>query len=165
MGSHNRLPIVFKEINMDKFFIILNAANYKNGYEFDDGFNDTSKFGFNMEFTSIYNIFAHVYSGPCYREVIIPDNLPILFFKKTENGYLYNSDKLILGEVKIWDINNIKYLIDNGADIFAGDYALIRWSLQNNLIVFYYLQEYVCEVIGEHVWSDIIDYFIKRGIL
>ena len=159
-----------------RFFKVLNAANYKNGYEYEDGLNDMSNvIGADGEpfvcfFTDIKHIFAYLDYGPCFREVFIPDNMPIIFEAGESFGpgypYIpgYYSRKVILGEVMPWTVNNIKYLIENVADISVNKYNIVKWALMYNFEVFYYLQEYIYDK-DPSIWDAIINDLQLRGFL
>lgn len=159
-----------------RFFKVLNAANYKNGYEYDDGLNDVSQFigvdgePFECFFTDIEHIFCYIYYGPCYREIFIPDNVPIINYKPESfsiNEPLipgFSSNKVILGDLKLWNVSNIKKLIEEGADISVCDYHIVRWALVYNFEIFYFLQNYIIDL-DENLWLKILQNLQLEGFL
>lgn len=140
----------------DKFFIVLNAANYIGGYEFDSGLNDPGSL---IYFTNIANIFHFLDCGPCFRRVIIPDNIPLLI----SHNDTYMLDKVIMEDIQLWTPENIKWLIDNGANISVDDFKLFKWALKYNFEVFYFLQEYICNI-DESLWSYIVEKLEKQNL-
>lgn len=158
-----------------RFFKVLNAANYKNGYEYEDGLNNLANFigadnePFNCFFTDIKHIFAYIYYGPCFREVFIPDSTAFIYEKGEEisaNSYIpgWYSDKVILGDVKLWTSENVKWLIEQGADISVENYQIVKWALMYNFEIFYFLQEYICDL-SEELWTNILVDLQDRGFL
>lgn len=159
-----------------RFFKVLNAANYRNGYEYETGLNDLSKYigvdgePFQCFFTDIEHIFAYVYYGPCFREIIIPDTCGIINFygeHMSPDSELipgWYSDKLILGDLKLWTVDNVKWLIENGADISVENYQIVCWALNYNFEIFYFLQEYICEQ-SEELWNNILVDLQYKGFL
>ena len=156
------------------FYKVFNSANYYNGYEYDDGLNDLSNYiGTNKKplectFVSVHDIFCYVDSGPCYRQIIIPDEMPVLFSTPVQYGDdiipRFISNKVILGDIKLWTVDNIKNLIKEGADISIANYKLVKWSLLYNFQIFYFLQDYISSL-DENLWSCIIQDLESRGFL
>ena len=156
-----------------KFFKVLNAANFKNGYEYGTGINDVSNFigldeePFKCFFTDIEHIFAYIYYGPCFRE-INTEYCPFIFEagEKISDDYIpgWYSDIIYLGDLKLWTVDNIKWLIENGADISVENYQIVQWALMYNFQVFYFLQEYICSK-SEELWGTIMENLQERGFL
>lgn len=159
-----------------RFFKVFNAANFRNGYEYETGINDLSSLigtdGNPMKcyFTDIEHIFCYLNYGPCFREITIPDSTPIII----ENGEKFQisssyipgwyTDKVILGDIKLWSVDSVKYLIELGADISVENYYIVQWSLMYNFEIFYYLQEYICKL-DENLWTEIVVDLQNRGYL
>ena len=161
-------PIISMNDRRSKFFKVLNAANYESGYEFHDGLNDVSKFlnldGMNYYcfFTDIEHIFAYLDNGPCFREIQIPEGTKVQRKTLKDNTPIYFSNKAILGPVKTFTVDTIKELISLGADISTDNYAIVRWALQNNFEVFYFLQDYISDY-SDIIWFRIILDLEYRG--
>lgn len=161
---------------LDRYFMILNAANYIRGFEIDDGLNDFSKSKdedgkpMTIEFVEIENIFAFIELGPCFREVYVTSDTPII----TE-GYLvapstgeqipgFFTRKADLGAIRTWTPQNIIDLINYGADITVADYNIVRWALRYSFEVFYFLQEYICER-SEDEWDYVVNMLLERKLM
>lgn len=163
----------YEYISDNLFFKVFNAANYRNGYEYDDGINDLRNYigldnkQFYCFFTDIKNIFYYLDYGPCFRQVLIPKNIPFVYTskdcldKETEVKEFY-SDIIELGSIMLWNTKNIKWLIENGADISANNYYIIEWSLMNNFEVFYFLQDYLGDT---EIWLNKLKELELRGFI
>lgn len=159
-------PISFTE-EYTRFFKVLNSANYRYDWEYEDGLNDMrlslDQFGYPMstDIIDIDHIFEKIFYGSCYREVFIPKECPVI---KIDNFGRYWTNYFILGEVKPWSTKNIKELISIGADISVHNYGLVEWALLNNFEIFYYLQELICNY-SEELWTKIIEDLHDRNFL
>lgn len=157
-----------------RFFKVLNAANYRDGWEYDDGINDLRNIinsdnkPFYSYFTNIKNILYYLNYGPCFREVFIPTTVPFIYtsideitqFDKIEEFY-FNYIKL--GPIKLFNCKNIKWLIENGADISCnGTYYIIEWALMHDFETFYYLQDLIGNT---EAWKYKIEEIESRGFL
>lgn len=153
------------------FYKVFNAANFKNGYEYDDGVNDlrntirykNGKFiPYMCCFTDIRNIFCLLDYGPCFRRVLIPSNIPFIYDNTDNVEDQYYSDIIEVGPIMLWTAENIKKLIELGADISVRDYRIINWSFRYNFEVFYFLQNLLYET---EVWENKMEEFKLKGMI
>lgn len=167
---------MFNFFKQDIYYAVFNAANCISGYEVDDGIIDftnavdESGNPVRVNFVNVENIFAFVDCGPCFREVIVPSNSPIIETKtlqipNTDDCIeIYNSNYLELGKLFTWTAENIINLINRGADISIGNYKIVKWALLYNFEAFYFLQEYICGR-SEELWGEIISKLQQEGLL
>lgn len=166
-------PIMSVNDKRTIFFKVFNAANYRSGYEYQDGYNDLSKYldlegnPYTCYFTDIEHIFAYLNYGPCYREIIVPEDAEL--HSSTDIMSInpipeWNSNKVKLGDVKIFNLANIKDLISKGADISVENYYIVEWALMRNFEVFYFLQDYIYDFSPE-IWQRILEDLQFRGFL
>ena len=165
------------ELEYEKKYIkVLNAANYKNGWEYKTGLNDLRNLigvdgkPFYCYFTDIKHVFWYLDYGPCFRFVYIPDSKEVI----EELDYInlrYNisipcwKSRLVqLSVVGLWRIDNIKYLIEEGADISANNFGIVQWALEHDFEIFYFLQDYICNL-SEELWTNIVRDLEFRGFL
>ena len=130
--------ILIKKISKSKknvkFYTITNEEETSNSYNYVTGLNiDPPGFGLREfmgnNFTDSRitfcreDILAFLPQGIWIREVTLPKEAKIYKFKGSPKGW--RADRIILGERRRIDINVIRQLIDEGADVHAdNDYAL-----------------------------------------
>jgi len=101
---------------------------------------DVGKEGLGLVFAS-RDIFALFDNGSYVRRVEIPSGARI---KKIKGDLrLWRADRLVLREREKIDLDLIKRLIEEGADVSAGEYAIVWWALRNkNVEAFKFLLPY-----------------------
>ena len=156
-----------------KYVKFMNAANWINSpsrlgldgaYEFDDGLNDDyemTDIAAYTDFVEVKDAFIQLKNNCCFREVTIPDNVPIIFHEDET----YYASKMELGPVHIMNKDGFKWLIEHGANIEAGNYNIVNWALHNNFELFYYLEEFISSA-DDELWDEIIDEldFSDKGV-
>ena len=154
-----------------KFYKITNEKENHFGFQYYDGlnilkeeFNDDPSdqcCGGGLYFADLAHIFHFLDYGVHVREVILPIGTPN--FQMVKCGKKYRANMLILG--KRYDLNKIetyKMLLDQGADIHAGnDYAL-RWNVENSQ---WHIVKYLIEAGANiHIGNDnILTICVRMG--
>ena len=162
------------------YYKILRKDECHNEFQFKDGLNiDTVPFNptGTCQKGGIYfsreDILAFLNYGPWIRQVTIPEDAQV--YKDPESSpEKWKADKIILGPRKRIDLDVIKSLFKEGADIHScNDYAL-RWASEyGHLEIVKFLVENGADI---HVWDDyalrrasqnghleIVKFLIKKG--
>ena len=135
-----------------KYFKILNQFERSRGMIYKTGLN-TDILSFNptgdCEPGGIYfaskDIFVFCNHGPWVREVTLPEDEEI--YQSLDGPLIYKSHRVILGErKKLWDLKTIKWMIENGANIDAGDKALSMASARGDLEIVKFLVKNVTDI-------------------
>jgi len=116
------------------YYKILNETECHNGFQFQDGLNiDTVPFnptGTCLEggiYFSRKDILTFLNYGLWIRQVTIPEDARV--YKDPESSpEKWKADKIILGPRKSIDLDVIKSLVEEGADIHAWDDYALRWA-------------------------------------
>jgi hypothetical protein len=120
-----------------KYYKILNKEECHNGLQYKDGLNedplpfaeDGSCVAGGIYFAS-KDIFAFLGYGPWIREVTIPDDARMV--KDPGRGSeKFRANKVILGSRRKIDADVIKELVEEGANIHAGNNYALRWAVRS----------------------------------
>ena len=129
------------------FYKILNESENHNGLQYKTGLNIDSK-PFNpsgdCEPGGIYfareDIFAFLHYGPWIRKVTLPKDAKI--YENPGEPKKWKADKVILGERRKIDLEVIKELVEEGANIHADNDFVLRWvAKKGHLDIVKYLVE------------------------
>ena len=135
------------------YFKITNSAENHNGFQYFDGLN-VLKEKFNNDpnqsccpgglyFTDGENIFKFLNYGIYLREVTLPIENPDFKKIKDPEGDKWRANMIILEKrYALSDIDTFKYLVENGANIHAGNDCALKWSaIEGHLNVVQFLVE------------------------
>ncbi|UFX99757.1 ankyrin repeat protein [Megavirus baoshan] len=132
----NNVIIIIME---DIYYKILGANFNQKGYQYHKGLNVLDKpFENNgscvpggLYFTNIENIFKFINYGVYLVKVTIPEDAQMV---KDPDNDKWRADKIIISDEKdLREIDTIKYLIEQGADIKRDYHFVLDFTINNNL--------------------------------
>ena len=119
-----------------KYYKITNKEENHNGLQYHDGliedikpFNPSGSCKSGGIYFASKDILVFLDYGPWIREVTLPDGEEV--YENPGSPKKYKSHKVILGKRKEIDLDVIKDLVKEGADIHANDNEALRWAAEN----------------------------------
>ena len=117
-----------------RFYKITNESEFHHGLQYQDGLNvDPVPFSPEGDCVpgGIYfareDILAFLNYGPWIREVTIPDDAQMVE-NPGDHPRKWRADRVILGPRRRIDVDVVRELLDEGADIHTKDGAALRWA-------------------------------------
>ena len=108
-----------------------NSLQYKTGLNIDpEPFNPSGNCTPGGIYFAREDILAFLDYGPWIRKVTIPEDARV--YENPGRPKKWKADKIILGERRKIDVNVIKELINEGANIHADNEFPLRWAVENN---------------------------------
>lgn len=118
--------------------------NYISGFKYQTGlniyphlFNRSNEYDVGGIFFSREDILAFLWAGPWIRKVKFPSNMRIYELtnmKKPESTRMWKADKIILGKPQFITTDILQQLINEGANVQAGENNALCWAAKNGHI-------------------------------
>lgn len=121
------------------FYKVMSINFNQKGYQYHEGLNILDKpfestgscVPGGLYFTNIENIFKFINYGVYLVKVTVPEDAQMV---KDPNNDKWRADKIIISDKKdLFEIDTIKYLIENGADIKRDYHFVLDFAINNNL--------------------------------